>query len=41
MGISQKGASIAVFGLLAGITFGSGLLFAEVKKIAYHPKTLS
>lgn len=32
MGISQKGASIAVFGLLAGITFGSGLLLAETKK---------
>jgi spore maturation protein SpmB len=31
MGISQHGASIAVFGLLAGITFGSGLLLAEVK----------
>lgn len=34
MGISPKGASIAVFGLLAGITFGSGLLLAEVKKEA-------
>ncbi len=32
MGISSQGASIAVFGLLAGITFGSGLLLAEVKK---------
>lgn len=31
MGISSRGASIAVFGLLAGITFGSGLLLAEVK----------
>ncbi len=32
MGISSQGASIAVFGLLAGITFGSGLLLAEVKR---------
>lgn len=32
MGISEKAASIAVFGLLAGITFGSGLLLAEVKE---------
>ncbi len=34
MGISKKGASIAVFGLLAGITFGSGLLLAEINKNA-------
>jgi hypothetical protein len=32
MGISSRSASIAVFGLLAGITFGSGLLLAEVRK---------
>lgn len=31
MGISSQAASIAVFGLLAGITFGSGLLLAEIK----------
>lgn len=34
MGISKKGTSIAVFGLLAGITFGSGLLLAEIKQNA-------
>jgi len=32
MGISARASTIAVFGLLAGITFGSGLLLAEVKK---------
>ena len=31
-GISGDAAAIAVVGLLAGITFGSGLLIAEVKK---------
>lgn len=34
MGVSYKSASIAVFGLLAGITFGSALLLAEVQKEA-------
>lgn len=31
IGVSPSGASIAVFGLLAGITFGSGLLLSEIK----------
>ena len=32
IGISDKAATITVFGLLAGITFGSGLLVAEARK---------
>ncbi|MCB0328040.1 MAG: hypothetical protein KDD70_00210 [Bdellovibrionales bacterium] len=40
MGISPKGASIAVFGLLAGITFGSGLLLAEIKKSSIPAKDI-
>jgi len=40
MGISPKGASITVFGLLAGITFGSGLLLAEVKKNSVSSKDI-
>jgi len=32
IGISKKAAPIAMFGLLAGITFGSGLLLAEAKE---------
>ena len=40
MGISHKGATIAVFGLLAGITFGSGLLLAEARKNALGEKDL-
>lgn len=32
IGISAKASTIAIFGLLAGITFGSGLLLAEAKK---------
>ncbi|MCB0355238.1 MAG: hypothetical protein KDD64_17020 [Bdellovibrionales bacterium] len=32
LNISQRASMIALFGLLAGITFGSGLLLAEIKK---------
>ena len=31
-GISAKASGVAIIGLLAGITFGSGLLIAEAKK---------
>lgn len=40
IGISQTAATIAIFGLLAGITFGSGLLLAEARKKAVAPRDI-
>jgi len=40
IGISSDASAVAVIGLLAGITFGSGLLIAETKKNSIGKKDI-